>query len=214
MKTIAYIALVFLLIGCTSSNRSDETISKKESPRSEVKDLEKDQNEPQIRHVVYYNYSNVTFDSAYSDSATHFFSNNEVADKFEIRVPSGNINHTQSTLLIISQSGDTIHFERFETWSLIYGYTLDQIHSDGEVIEHIKDRVRENIAPSSFIDISRTDLRLFQDAEAEEFEDYETFVSCRNHNLPLFHFVLWNESGTFYGYSKANKRAVPILYCC
>ena len=215
IKSIALALMaVTLLASCSNPNESNEGFSKGKESKSTNQDLEEGQKEVDPREIVYYDYSNATFESAFVDSVSNFFSDNRSPDKFKIYVPEGKVTETVSFLLVTDSSGDTLHFEEFDTSELIYGYKLDEMDSDREVINHIKERVAMNLSKSAFINIRTTDMSVIKDSSPEDFVDFETFERCKKEDLPLYCFLLGNENSTFYGFSESEKKAVPILYCC
>ncbi|MDO6439738.1 hypothetical protein Q4534_20090 [Cyclobacterium sp. 1_MG-2023] len=215
MKTITtIITALILLTSCNdlNQNRSDKKI-KLDSTETKT-DSKPEKEKTKVPETVYFDYSNSTFTSDYTDSTTHIFSNSETKDNFKIYVPKGLVTETTSFLLITNSFGDTIHLETFPTSELIYGYKLEEIKSDSEVIKHIKDRISSNLDKSSFIDIRTTDLSLITDSEPDDFEDHETFLYCKQNDVPIYVLRLGNENSTFYGYSNSERKAVPIIYCC
>jgi hypothetical protein len=82
---------------------------------------------------VYFDYSNWTFSSDYSDSENHIFSNDSVLDRFEISILKGKIISTTSLLLIKYSVGYKGYYEPFKTSELINGYALNLIKTDAEV---------------------------------------------------------------------------------
>jgi len=135
-------------------------------------------------------------------------------DNFKFYIPKGRVKETISFLLITNSIDDTIHFETFPTSELIYGYKLEEIKTDSEVIAHIKNRIASNLEVSSFIDIRTTDLKLITDSKPDDFEDHETFLYCKQNDLPIYVLRLGNENSSFYGFSDSKKKVVPIIYCC
>ncbi|SHI47230.1 hypothetical protein SAMN04488096_1024 [Mesonia phycicola] len=218
MKKIFLLLTIIFLNSCKNSK---ENSSKLEEENSKIKTKETlgeqkkvSINQTQLSQPTYYDFSNVSFNSDYQKNIEHLLSNDSIPDKFTIQIPKGNIKKTKSYLLIKSTKKDTILFRSFETWELIYGYSLDQIYSDKEVIEHIKKRVSQNFEENSFIKITETKLDFFNNSDPDEFENYETFIYCKEKGLPIYQFTLWNENSTFYGFSVKEKKLVPIMYCC
>jgi len=163
VNTLLKIFALFLVAGC-----SEQTNEKNLSPSQETSNQIEENVEPP--EVNYYSYSDVTFEQSYSDSVTHFFSDTNDLNKFKIFIPKGKITETNSFLIITNQIDDTLHFEMFETWNIIYGYALAEITSDAEVISHMKQRVSKNLNETSFVNISETDISSITDSKPEDFE--------------------------------------------
>ena len=238
MRTLFTSILLIIIIGCQSSDptmknaiiedskkkREEEKNSRKSSGEEQNKTTETvesskstntpTENQNEFPSFEYFDFSNTTFNSSYSDSANHTFSSNESKDQFKIFVPEGNINETTSYLVISTSEGDTILYREFITFELIYGYMLDRIDSDQGVIDHIKERVQLNLSSDSFIVIKEHKSSIINQATKKDFYDYDAYQYCLKYDLPLYQFSLGVENYTFYGYSEENNKAVPVIYCC
>lgn len=170
--------------------------------------------EKKLPQTTYFDFSNSTFDSDFSISSAHLFSNPKSEDHFKIFVPKGNVKETISYLVIQNKTGDTLLYQTFPTYKLIYTYMLVEINSDSSVVQHIKDRVASNLNETAFINIKTTTKRIITDSRLEDFEDYDTFLDCSENELPLYFLTLGNEDITVYSYSNSKMIAVPIMYCC
>lgn len=157
--------------------------------------------------------SETNFPEDFSYTTSHYFSNLESKDEFFIQIPKGNIQLTRSVIRIKNSKKDIIHLQTFNTVDLIYGYALKDIKSTTELVAHLQDRACNNIDNASIKQVgSKNDT--FKSIAPEEFEDYNTYIVCKNKKLPLFQFSLNEENSTYFGYSESRKRAVVIGTCC
>jgi hypothetical protein len=161
----------------------------------------------------FFDSENTSFSRNYTDSSLHVFSDQQKLDKFIIRIEKGNINFSSSNFTIIKFDGDTILHKKFKTHELINGYALYEIKTDAELIQHIKSRVRSNLGEKAFMNLSEKH-EMIEYREISEFESFETFLECEALGLPLYSFHLGEEDGTYFGYSKINKKIQVVFGCC
>lgn len=222
MKHAILILTILLCFGCNQNKPDSETLflrkiehdtaktenvsnkQKSESPSSKkTESVEGD-----------FDYSETEFEQDFSNSVSHYFSNDSIKDVFSISVPTGNINQTESSISILTAFGDTIYYEEFATSYLIYPYGLYEIKSNGELINHIKEKIESNLASSAFENLTNNQNKLLSESDRDDYENYQILLECKTANRPLYIFTLGEESSTYLGYSEELKKAVPIIYCC
>lgn len=210
--------LIIFLTNCTNTAKDEDPIpNKKPSPdtlKQQAQEMKVTTYENEIDPNYYYDFSNAVIKNAFADSITHIFSTKRRPDQFKIAVPKGKIKETMSYLLVINRNNDTLYFEEFKTWQLIYGYALNQMHSDEEVIEHIKDRVALNLDSSAFVFIDKTDLSIIRDKDPEETLKPGVFNFCKENQIPLYQFSLWTENHRFFGFDLEHGGVVLVASCC
>ena len=162
----------------------------------------------------FFDYGTARFTEQVSMSSDHFFSNNQTKDRFFIEINAGLVTNSKSSILVLNFEGDSIYFEEFPTYYLINGYALDDMKSNNEVLKHILKRAKENIGESSFFKLDSTEHPFFESYEPSDYYDSLTYSNCFENELFIFSFSLGEESTTFYGFSKEEQKATPIMDCC
>ncbi|QTD36265.1 hypothetical protein JL193_08805 [Polaribacter batillariae] len=204
-------ALSFLIfVGCGNDKKKNKLENAGTKNQKKIEKKIEDSSESLLKNST--DYKNTVFETDFTETKAYNFSNLNTKDQFTITIPKGKISETESSLTIKDAEGNTILKRKFATEMFVSTYALENMKSYKDVINHIKENVKNNLDSNRIFKAETSDL--ISKASKSEFLNYNTFLDSKKSNLPIYDFKLSNEMHDFYIYSKKEKRAVVIFNCC
>lgn len=204
-KILLSLFLLLTALACNQPVEHNEIIA----PDTIVIKATKASSEP-----IYFDYSKTRLTDGYNETAYAKFSNDSTEDIFTIKVNSGNLTETKTTLRIITNKGEIIYEHIFETTDLINGYALSDIKSDTEMEKYVLMRAKSILKDGLYHPDALPKNSYLNEAAEEDFENYDVFMDIKTTEKNIFHYCLNEESHYYLGYSDKLKKVVPIIYCC
>jgi hypothetical protein len=204
------ISLVFLaLISCESNKQVEDKLKEKLSIENQSVQIA-----PKTMTPNYFDYSSTILSQDFTRSSQAYFSSEESLDELTLHIPKGPITQTRVTLQVHSSKKELIYEHVFPATQLIYGYALDEIHSDEQMQAKIIEWANY-IVDKGFIDPNQLSKDHFlNQAPEEEFLNYGVFKKVKASKRIILHYILEEENNMYYGYSDEEKTVVQLISCC
>jgi hypothetical protein len=196
-----YSALFFVLLSCASpTTPSDEN------------------NDGKIETInlptTYFDYNNTALTKDYQRTSKAHFSSENTHDEMTLYISKGPISQTRVTIRVHNAKKELIYEHVFPTTQLIYGYDLDEIHSEEQMEAKIIEWAN-HIVDNGFTDPNQLpDDHYLNRAHQDEFMNYDVLKKIKTSKRMILYYILGEENHMYLGYSDEDEVAVQLIFCC
>jgi len=211
MKLLQSLLSLFclILLSCESQTQVEDKLSEETPVENQAFKIESVTMTPH-----YFDCSSTILSQDFNRSSKAHFSSENTLDELTLHISKGPITKTRVTIRVHNAKKELIYEHVFPTTELIYGYDLDEIHSDKQMEAKIIDWANY-IVDNGFTDPNQLSSDHFlNQAPEEEFLNYGVLKKIKASKRMILHYILGEENHMYYGYSDEDEVAVQLIFCC
>ena len=149
----------------------------------------------------------------YSVSAEHFFSSNQVKDKFRLELIGKDTLSGLVKFQILNSSGDSIYSIVFESRAL-FDYGLPDNSTEVEEGKYVIKRLDNFFNAENFVKPAIGSSEVYDSAYYDVINEDNWKIVKSDSQLTGFYYLLWEGDQTWLTFLKEDKKVVKYKICC